>query len=157
MLSMLQGCIPNNGNDENKFSGMWKLDRIEALDSATGRWNHDTPYAEYDGYILYDGDGHMAVHLIPNRYSEFDTNKNIDSLTSEELKELTKFYQSNFVYVADYTITGNSIAHTRLTATEPKNWNTLLTRDFEFKQDTLLLTSHESILGKKLRLKWVKV
>jgi hypothetical protein len=32
-----------------------------------------------------------------------------------------------------------------------------LTRDFDFKGDTLVLTAHERITGQKLRLRWIKL
>ena len=135
---------------------MWKLDKIKAYDDKTATWNDDTPYANSNGYILYDGMGHMAVHLIPDGYENFDTSIAADSLPSDETVDLMKFYRSNFVYFADYEIGTNTISHKRLTATEPANWGSMLIRDVEFRGDTLLLTSKENVLGKKLRLHWVR-
>ena len=88
--------------------------------------------------------------------SDFDTNKSIDSLKHDDLKELAKFYKSNFVYFANYNLNGTIIDHDRLTSTEPANWGTTLTRDFDFKGDTLILTAHENIGGQQLRLRWIK-
>ena len=100
----------------------------------------------------------MSVHLYPKDYKDFDTNKNIDSIDQESLKELAKFYQSNFVYFADYKIINDStIEHTRVSATEPKNWGTKLIRSFEFINDTLILTAHEKLETKKMRLRWIKL
>jgi hypothetical protein len=136
---------------------MWRLDKFESLDSLSNRWTDDSTRVGWSGYILYDGQGHMGVHLIPNGYKDFDSKKNIDSLSDDDLKELTKFYKSNFVYFANYNINGTVIDHQRLTATEPGNWGTTLTRDFDFKGDTLILTAHEKIAGQKLRLRWIKL
>ena len=100
----------------------------------------------------------MSVHLYPKEYKDFDTNKNIDSLDHESLKELTRFYQSNFVYFANYKIINDSIIeHYRISATEPKAFGTALTRSFEFTNDTLILTAHEKLDNKKMRLRWVKL
>ena len=149
------------GNKEqkicDKFHGMWRLDKFESFDSKTGKWTNDSTRTGYSGYILYDGQGHMGVHLTPKGYKDFDTDKNIDSLNLEDLKKLTKFYQSNFVYFADYDLTDSTIEHKLLSATEPKNWGSPWTRDFDFKKDTLILTAHESIGGMELRLRWIKL
>ena len=100
----------------------------------------------------------MSVHLYPRGYKDFDTNKSIDSLDLESLKELARFYQSNFVYFADYKIIDDStIEHIRISATEPKNFGTKLTRSYEFRKDTLILTAHEKLENKKMRLRWIKL
>jgi hypothetical protein len=135
---------------------MWKLDIFESYDSISGKWSHWETARYHDGNILYDGKGHMAVHLTSKGYKDFDLSENVDSLSMESLKERLKFYQTNFVYFADYETTNNAIDHHRLSATEPINWGTLLTRDFEFKNDTLILSAREIIDGNRLRLRWVK-
>ena len=151
-------CTPSQTIDD-KFNGTYKLDKFESYDSVTGKWNADKWNGkEADGFIQYDGKGHMSVHLYPRDYKDFDTNKNIDSIDQESLKELAKFYQSNFVYFADYKIINDStIEHTRVSATEPKNWGTKLIRSFEFINDTLILTAHEKLETKKMRLRWIKL
>ena len=136
---------------------MWRLDKFESFDSLANSWTDDSTRSGWAGYILYDGQGHMAVHLIPKGYKDFDTKKNIDSLEHDELKELAKFYKSNFVYFANYNVNGTIIDHNRLTATEPENWGTILTRDFVIKGDTLLLTARENIGAQQLRLRWIKL
>lgn len=140
-----------------KFQGMWKLDKFEIVDTTNGNWITDTTRIGYTGYILYDGQGHMAVQQTPKGYSDFDTNKNIDSLNIQELKKLAKFYRSNFVYFANYKIDSTVINHKRLSATNPKDWGTTLTRDFEFKGDTLILTAHEKINNTKFRIRWIRL
>jgi hypothetical protein len=157
LLAIIYSCSTKTQQADNKFDGMWRLDKFESLDSLSNRWTDDSTRVGWSGYILYDGQGHMGVHLIPNGYKDFDSKKNIDSLSDDDLKELTKFYKSNFVYFANYNINGTVIDHQRLTATEPGNWGTTLTRDFDFKGDTLILTAHEKIAGQKLRLRWIKL
>jgi hypothetical protein len=144
---------------DDKFNGTYKLDKFESYDSVSGKWKADKWNGKNaDGFIQYDGKGHMSVHLYPRNYKDFDTNKNIDSIDHESLKELAKFYQSNFVYFADYKIINDStIEHTRVSATEPKNWGTKLTRSFEFTNDTLILTAHEKLENKTMRLRWIKL
>ena len=104
------------------------------------------------------GKGHMGVHLLLKAgYKDFHTIKELDSLDKAGLKELVKFYQSNFVYFGDYKIIDSTITHKRHTATHPADWGSVLTRDFDFRNDTLILTAHERIGGKRLRLRWVKL
>lgn len=136
---------------------MWRLDRIERFDSLKATWINDTLFKGWSGYILYDGKGHMGVHLVPAGYKDFNTGKNVDSLSHDELKQLMEFYRSNFVYFSNYEIKDTSIFHHRLSATEPQNWGKTLVRDFHFNNDTLILTAHENIGASKLRLRWIKL
>jgi len=136
---------------------MWKLLKIEAFNEKTGKWTDDSFFEGWNGYIIYDGEGHMAADITPKGYKDFDAEKNIDSLDAVGLKALANFYKSNFVYFANYKITGVSIDHQRLMTTNPKDWGSVLTRDFEFRHDTLLLSPHEILWQKKSRLWWVKM
>jgi len=156
MLLPFVACGHKEQTNDSKFSGMWRLDKIESLDNVSGKWLYDSTFNGWTGYIIYEGQGHMGVQITSKGYKDFDANKNLDSLNNESLKELVKFYQSNWVYFAEYKITNNTIEHKRLSATEPKNWGTILTRDFEFRNDTLILTAHEIVGGKKSRLWWIK-
>ncbi|UXE68819.1 MAG: lipocalin-like domain-containing protein [Chryseotalea sp. WA131a] len=156
-LVTIYSCNKKTQIDDRKFHGMWTLDKFELFDSLTNNWTVDTTRIGTSGYILYDGEGHMGVHLIPRGYKDFDTNKNIDSLEHDDLKQLARFYKSNFVYFANYKIHETTIDHGRLTATEPGNWGTTLVRDFVFKGDTLILTAHEKVRGQQLRLIWIKL
>jgi len=155
-LLMAFACSSNNPKSDPLFHGMWKLDIFESYDSISGtwsQWEHDQYQA---GYILYDGKGHMAVHLTSKDYQDFNASEPMDSLSLEGLKERLEFYQSNFVYFADYETKKNVIEHHLLSATDPKNWGTVLTRDYEFIGDTLILSAREIIDGNRLRLRWVK-
>ena len=152
------GCENRHQTIDDKFNGMWRLDKYEVLDTVSSKWLSDTTRTGFNGYILYDGKGHMGVHLLLKAgYKDFDTKKNLDSLDKDGLKELVKFYQSNYVYFADYKITDSTIMHERHTATNPSDWGSVLTRDFEFRNDTLILAAQERIGGKRLRLIWVKL
>lgn len=157
ILCSFVACSKNMLPTDSNFIGTWKLDKIETLDNASGKWNYDSTFADWTGYITYDGQGHMGVQITPKGYKDFDVNTNLDSLSNTELKDVIKFYQSNWVYFASYKITGNTIEHLRLSATDPKDWGTTLTRDFEFRGDALILTAHEIVNGKKSRLVWSKI
>ena len=151
-------CIsksPDTVND--KLRGMWKLDKFESYDSVSRKWGDDVTRIGYTGYILYDGIGHMAVHLMPKAYNEFDSKKKPDSLSFDELKDLTKIYMANYVYFANYRIENGTVYHTKLSATNPKDKGSVAVREFEFLGDTLILRPKEKINGQRLRLRWVKV
>jgi hypothetical protein len=157
LLLTIYGCSNEDQGIDSRFHGTWKLDKIESLDNVTGKWAYDSAFAGWIGFILYDGMGHMSAQITPKGYRDFDVSKNIDSLGMNDLKELVKLYKSNFVYVANYKISDGTIDHERLSATNPTDWGTVITRDFEFRNDTLVLTPHEFVWGKKTRLWWVKL
>jgi hypothetical protein len=157
ILLTISGCRNQEQGIDSRFYGMWKLDKIESFDKETGKWVNDAFFEGWNGYIIYDGQGHMGAEITPKGYKDFDSDKNLDSLDTEGLKELVKLYKSNFVYFANYKITDGTVAHERLIATNPKDWGTVLMRDFEFINDTLILSPHEILWGKKSRLWWVKL
>jgi len=142
---------------EEKLRGMWKLDKFESYDSVSRKWGDDLTRIGYTGYILYDGLGHMAVHLLPKAYNDFDSNNKLDSLSFDNLKDLTKLYMSNYVYFADYMIENGAVYHTKLSATNPKDKGSVAVREFEFLGDTLILKPKEKINGLRLRLRWVRM
>jgi hypothetical protein len=157
-LALSGSCIHSERNSmEDKLRGMWKLDKFEAYDSISHKWGDDFTRIGYSGYILYDGLGHMAVHLLPKGYNDFDSGKKLDSISKDELREIAKIYESNYVYFADYKIEGGKVYHTKLSATNPKDKGSIAIREFEFIGDTLILKPKEKINGLRLRLKWVKM
>lgn len=139
-----------------KLRGMWRLDRFEIKDSSN-RWIQDPVREGWTGYILYDGLGHVGVHLSPKNYKDYDISKNIDSLNMSELLGRAKYFQSNYVYFANATVTDSSVIHNRLSATSPKDWSVVVTRDMELHGDTLALITHETFDGVKLRVKWIRL
>jgi len=151
------GCKNQQELSLEKMRGMYALDKFEMLNTQTGEWIPEPSRDGYSGYILYDGLGHMGVHITPKGYKDFDVRKKIDSADNQELKALATFYQSNFVYFGDYDIKDSVINHKRLSTTDPGEWGTTLTRNVEFRGDTLILTPHEKISGMQLRLRWVRL
>lgn len=158
VLLAFSGCQNNHQNLDERFHGMWRLDKFETLDTVSGKWIIDSTRIGYNGFILYDGKGHMGVQITPSGYKDLKTDRNIDSLNNKELKELIRFYQSNMVYLADYKITDKTIHHIIHTANDPRDWGTTVIRDFEFRKDTLILTPHERRGNKRIvRLRWIKL
>ncbi len=156
LVMMFNSCSVQKTITQKKMRGMYSLYRFEALDPSND-WVVDSSRIGYSGYILYDGLGHMAVHLSPKGYKDFDVKKNTDSLSHEELLARSKYYESNYVYFANAKISGNNIVHERLSATAPGNWGVSVTRQISFHQDTLYLTTTEKVGETRLRLKWVKM
>lgn len=142
-----------------KFTGMWKLDKYESFDSASGIWQNMESRNGYTGYIIYDGMGHVGVQLIPPGLKNFDSNKNIDSLNKKELKQTLQLYLSSFDYFGNCKVIPNQnlIEHHKLSSNHPEELGTTISRHFEFKSDTLILTASELINGHKTRLRWVKL
>jgi uncharacterized lipoprotein NlpE involved in copper resistance len=140
-----------------QLKGMWKLDRFESLNETNNQWGIDSSRIGYQGYILYDGKGHMAIHLTPGEYAQTQNTNSIDSLSILELKEKVKHYRSNYVYFATYNATDSLVNHVKLSATESADVGKTSTRYYQIKKDTLVMITKEKVLGKKLRLKWIKV
>jgi hypothetical protein len=149
------------------LAGMYKLAQIENFDTTTKQWRADDLGAGGESYILYDADGHMAVHITPKDYKQFTwlperqaTSKEflenyIDSMPSEQLRPALKEFTSSFVYTANYTVDNDSgmVTHNRLSSSVPSVWGTQVKRRFAFSGDTLILSFPD---GSK-RLKWVRL
>jgi hypothetical protein len=158
LVMLVSSCSNNSERAMEKFRGMWKLDKYESLDSASGKWKDSPNRIGYTGYILYDGIGHMGVQLLPPEFKNVDNNKSIDSLGIEELRKTLRLHTTSFSYFAVCDVAdANSIQHHRLSSNNPKEWGTTTTRTFEFKGDTLILTANELIAGFKTRLRWIKL
>src|SRR5215216_4090538 len=89
------GCSDPKTNN-SLLAGMYKLSQIENFDTTTKQWKADDLGKDGDSYILYDGIGHMAVHITSKGYKDFTwlperqaTSKEfleryIDSMSSEQ-------------------------------------------------------------------------
>jgi hypothetical protein len=166
ILLMTIGCSEKRTNNA-VLGGMYKLSHIENLDTTTKEWKEDNLGKDGDSYILYDGVGHMSVHITPKAYKEFSwlpekqaTNKEfleqyIDSMSSEQLRPAIKEFASSFVYTANYSVDNDSsiVTHNRLSSSVPSVWGTQVKRRFAFSGDTLILTFPD---GAK-RLKWIRL
>ena len=166
IIIFLLACSNSPHNDRSgQLAGMYRLFIIENKDS-TGTWQEQKWAKGGDGYIIYDGLGHMAVQITPNGYKDFKwlteeetinrdvVKKKIDSMSLMDLKAALVEFSSNYVYVANYSIndTTHIVQHNRLSHTIPSAWNTKVTRSFSFIGDTLVL----QVIGGNRRLKWIK-
>jgi len=140
---------------ENKPSvvGLWRLVEMQEQDQITGKWH---PYKkEMQGYLLYDANAHMSLHMTIVNYEKTDLSFHdlIDSVSLEELKHRSMSYN----YMARYEIEPekNIITHHRISHSNPMEWNTSVKRLIEFKSDTLTLTTLDRDAG-KIRVKWIR-
>jgi hypothetical protein len=159
------GCSDKK-TDNSILAGMYKLSEIENFDTTTKQWLGDQLGKDGDSYILYDGIGHMAVHITSRGYKDFSwlpermaTNKEflehyIDSMPTELLRPALKEFTSSFVYTANYSVDLDSgiVTHNRLSSSVPSVWGTQAKRRFVISGDTVILT----FLDGTKRLKWVK-
>ena len=163
---LLSACVNKSKTNRNEqLAGMYKLSSIQVQDSA-GVY-HDEWASDGTGYIVYDGKGHMAVHITPKVYKEYKwvlsenetlypekIKAKMDSMTVDELKAAVEEFASNYVYVANYSLSDseNVVTHHRLSHTIPSSWNTTVKRRFIFHGDTLELHNDAD----KRKLIWIK-
>ena len=163
---LLSACVNKSTTSrDEQLAGMYKLYSIQVQDSA-GEYQ-DEWASDGTGYIVYDGKGHMAVHITPKVYKEYkwvlSENESLypekikakmDSMSVDELKAAVEEFASNYVYVANYSVSDSAdiVVHNRLSHTIPSSWNTTVNRRFIFNGDTLEL--HNDV--DKRRLIWIK-
>jgi len=166
VIMFLTSCSNNIKTDRNsQLAGMYKLFSIQVQDSA-GEYHHEWA-SDGTGYIIYDGLGHMAVHITPKVYKDYKwvlsenetlypekIKAKMDSMSVDELKAAVEEFVSNYVYVANYSVSDSAgvVVHDRLSHTIPSSWNTTETRRFIFHGDTLELYNDAD----KRRLIWIK-
>jgi len=161
-------CTCTNKSQLNRnrlLAGMYKLYIIENKDSA-GVWRQQEWARDGGGYIIYDGNGHMGVHIIPKGYEDFPwldeesainngkIGTRIDSMSTAELKNAVEEFSSSYVYFGSYAVddTADVVTHYRITSSIPAVWGTTVKRKFSFKGDTMVLEP----LNANRRLKWIK-
>ena len=167
ILFLLPACVSKTKVSRNELlHGMYKLYIIENKDS-TERWSQQEWGADGDGFIVYDGKGHMGVQITPKGYKDFqwmDEESSInnerlsaktDSMSVDELKNAVKEFSSSYVYFGNYSVddTTDVVTHYRITSSIPAVWGTTVKRKFTFKGDTVILEP----LNANRRLKWIKV
>jgi hypothetical protein len=64
---LLSACNNSKISRIEQLAGMYKLYIIENKDSA-GEWQQQDWGKDGDGYIVYDGKGHMSVQITPKGY-----------------------------------------------------------------------------------------
>lgn len=166
IFGLFSGCAENKPyNKLSHFAGMYKLYISENQDSA-GNWHEDPWTKGGTGYIIYDGMGHMAVHITRQGYNDFKwlpeeeslrdeiVNRKLDSMTTDELKDAVRAFASSYVYVGNYFIddTADVINHHRISTSIHSPLGSTVRRAFEFSGDTIILRR----LNGNRRLIWIK-
>lgn len=163
---LIIGCTNNkNVNKQDSLAGMYKLYIAENADS-NGIWHEDPWTKGGTGYIVYDGMGHMAVHITRQGYNDFEwlpeeeslldekVNQKLDSMSTNELKDAVRAFAASYVYVGNYFIddTIDVINHHRISTSIHSPVGSTVRRAFSFSGDTIILR----ILNGNRRLKWIK-
>lgn len=133
--------------------GLWQLHTMEIKDSL----NHWQEWRDgMGGYLLYDENNHVALHLFPKDYKNYKPHfpNFTDSIPTAALKHIT----NNYNYMGIYSINEKDyiITHKRLSHSNPRDWELEVKRKFSFIEDTLVMQPVEAE-NASLRLKWLKV
>jgi hypothetical protein len=162
----LLSCTGNKPADKRaRLAGMYKLYISENQDS-NGVWHPDPWTDGGTGYIVYDGLGHMAVHITRAGYHDFKwlpeeeslrdafINQKLDSMTADELRAAVRAFASSYVYVGNYTIEDSIdvVKHERISTSLHATPGSTVRRSFVFSGDTIIL----QVLDGNRRLKWVR-
>ena len=157
--------VKSKPNRDAALSGMYKLYIAENADS-NGVWHEDPWTKGGTGYIVYDGMGHMAVHITRQGYNDFKwlpeeeslrperINQKLDSMSTEELKAAVRAFSSSYVYAGNYTVedTIDVVKHHRISTSIHSPAGSTVRRAFTFSGDTIILR----VLNGNRRLKWIK-
>jgi hypothetical protein len=164
-LSLHACTAPAPADKRAKLAGMYKLYISENVDS-NGVWHEDPWTKGGTGYIVYDGMGHMAVHITRKGYNDYTwlpeeqslrdefINQKLDSMSVDELKAAVRAFASSYVYAGNYSIedTADVVKHERISTSIHSPVGSTVRRSFRFSGDTVILT----VLNGNRRLKWIK-
>ena len=165
-LIFISACTgKSKPNPNSQLAGMYKLYIAENADS-NGVWHEDPWTKGGTGYIVYDGLGHMAVHITRQGYNDFAwlpeeeslrperINQKLDSMSTEELKEAVRAFSSSYVYAGNYIIEDSIdvVKHQRISTSIHSPLGSTVRRAFSFSGDTIILR----VLNGNRRLKWIK-
>jgi len=152
-------------NRTGLLTGMYKLYIAENADS-NGVWHEDPWTKGGTGYIVYDGIGHMAVHITRQGYNDFPwlpeeeslrperINQKLDSMSTEELKAAVRAFSASYVYAGNYAVEDSTdvVKHHRISTSIHSPAGSTVRRAFTFSGDTVILR----VLNGNRRLKWIK-
>ncbi len=146
-------CQDQKEKTAGNISGLWSLHIMELQDTITGDWNEWRNGMQ--GYLLYDNYENMALHLTVKGYQDTDLRfpNFTDTISIDALKHLT----GSYFYMGRYKVLENEgvVRHTRISHSNPGEWNAVVRRKFSFSGDTLVIQPEES-QNAGLRLKWVR-
>ena len=163
---LVSACTDKLKSNRNALlAGMYKLYIAENADS-NGVWQEDPWTKGGTGYIVYDGLGHMAVHITRQGYNDFKwlpeeeslrpekINKKLDSMSTKELKEAVRAFSSSYVYAGNYSVEDSIdvVKHHRISTSIHSPVGSTVRRAFTFSGDTIILR----VLNGNRRLKWIK-
>lgn len=154
LVVLVLGLSCKNEKPNPTLTGLWKLESMKVRDTISNTWS--LYKGGMDGYLLYDGNGHVALHLYEIGYEnagmEFP-NFN-DSIPLKALRHLTKSYY----YVGNYEVSGKDsiVSHFKLSHSNPAEFGLTAQRRFNFNGDTLVMQPVER-KNSRLRLKWLQV
>jgi Lipocalin-like domain len=166
LLVLVSACTEQSQTNRNALlAGMYKLYIAENADS-NGVWHEDPWTKGGTGYIVYDGIGHMAVHITRQGYNDFAwlpeeeslrperIHQKLDSMTTEELKAAVSAFSGSYVYAGNYTVedTIDVVKHERISTSIHSPRGSTVRRAFAFSGDTIILR----VLNGNRRLKWIK-
>lgn len=127
------------------MTGLWELEKIEKQDTLTNEWKEAEWMKGGAGILHYDEVGNMSVHFVSEGYfnQEYD-----------EVEERSGESRSNYWYVGTYKVLEeqNTVEHTRLLHSNPKENNKTVKREYVIDNDTLFLFASEY----GFRLKWLR-
>lgn len=152
VLSAFGSCKTKVEEKTTGVEGLWELVSMKIKNTETGVWSDYR--GGMQGYLLYDGNKNMTIHLTDKNYEKTDLAfpNFTDTIPLEALKYLTKSYY----YIGEYKILSDSmVQHTRISHSNPGDWGKVVKRHYEFSNDTLIITPTERNLA-NLELKWVR-
>ncbi len=156
LLFILGAC---QSHQSHPLEGTWELSAMWEEDSTGNR----APYAGgMQGYIMYNPDGHMALHLSYTGYEKTDLE--IDNFNPDQSLENLKYLTGTYHYLAEYTIEEDAepngsqgvVVHHRIAHSNPNDWGEIVKRRYTIKYDTLFIKPLESS-NKNITLQLVKV
>ncbi len=153
VATLLAAChTASNTNDDGNLVGLWSLKAMDIQDS-TGAWH--VWNGGMQGYLLYDNNGHGALHLLTKDYEKF--NITFNHFDNEAPLEALRHLNNSYTYMAKYTISKDKgiVEHTRISHSNPGDWGEVVQRKYRFSGDTLILQPVEDE-NSALRLKWLK-
>jgi len=154
LLLFFSSCAePKENIDDLKLEGLWSLQIMEVRDSITNTWSEWRDGMQ--GFLLYDDKGNMALHLTLKDYEKTDLSfPNFDdSISIDALKHLT----GSYAYFGKYEINDKKdyVQHSRISHSNPGEWNKIVKRYYSFNGDTLIISPMEKE-NASLRLKWTR-
>ncbi len=154
-IIFLASCkVQQTSSNSNPLLGCWKLHIMEIKDTDTNQWKEWRQ--GMTGYIMYEATGYMSLHLVPRDYP--NTDLEFKNFTMDMPEEQLKYITQNYNYTGSYTIdqTKQIVSHTKLSHSNPNEWNELSERRFHFVNDTLFVRPVEE-KNSGLRLKFLKM